>query len=153
MQEDVKALFHLLEKKNRCLLKFHKLNNDEIERLTAGCQDNLDNFYHDREALLSAIDQVDKRIAEEEKPARFEAQTAEKKRLKKILRLKRDMVLSILDQDLVILSLMSGLQEDNENELQPKASHKALARKAVVPLSRPAAKENRPPAAIEKAAA
>ena len=126
MQEDVKSLFCLLEKKNDCLLKFHKLNNSEIGRLTCGCQDNLDNFYHAREALLAAIDKADKRIAAEEKAARFEARKEEKKKLKKLLRLKRDLVLSILDQDLVILSLMNGLREDDQPEA-PKTSRRAAS--------------------------
>ena len=139
MQEDVKSLFCLLEEKNDCLLKFHKLNNSEIGRLSDGCQDNLEKFYHAREALLNAIDKVDKRIAAEEKAARFEARKEEKKKLKKILRLKRDLALSILDQDLVILSLMNGLHEDDPPEV-PKISQKA---------------QKRPPAErrIEKAAA
>lgn len=111
MEEEVQSLFNLLEEKNSYLLEFHKINNNEIERLIKGHQDNLENFYYSRELLLNAIDKLDKQIAKEEKNACFEAQQEEKRKLKEILLLKRNMVLSILDQDLTIISLVDKLKK------------------------------------------
>lgn len=114
MEEEVQSLFNLLEEKNSYLLEFHKINNNEIERLIKGHQDNLENFYYSRELLLNAIDRLDSQIAKEEKNACFEAQKEEKKKLKEILHLKRNMVLSILDQDLTIISLVDRLNQKNK---------------------------------------
>lgn len=116
MEEEVQFLFNLLEEKNSYLLEFHKINNNEIERLIKGHQDNLENFYYSRELLLNAIDKLDKQIAKEEQNACFEAQQEEKRKLKEILLLKRNMVLSILDQDLTIISLVDRLNKTNEKK-------------------------------------
>ena len=117
MEEEVQSLFNLLEEKNSYLLEFHKINNNEIERLIKGHQDNFENFYYSRELLLNAIDKLDKQIAKEEKGTCFEVQTEEKKKLKEILHLKRNMVLSILDQDLTIISLVDKLNQKNRKSV------------------------------------
>ena len=114
MEAEVQSLFNLLEEKNSYLLEFHKINNKEIERLAEGRHDNLENFYYSRELLLNAIDRLDKRIALEEKTVHFEAQKEEKKKLQDILHLKKSMVLSILDQDLTIISLVDRLNQKNQ---------------------------------------
>ena len=116
MEEGVQSLFNLLEEKNSYLLEFHKINNNEIERLVKGHQDNLENFYYSRELLLNAIDKLDKQIAEGEKHAFFAPHKEEKKKLKEILLLKRNMVLSILDQDLTIISLVDRLNQKNRKK-------------------------------------
>ena len=113
MEKEVQSLFNLLEEKNSYLLEFHKINNKEIERLVKGRQDNFENFYYSRELLLNAIDRLDKQIAREEQAACFEARKSEKKKLQEILRLKKSMVLSILDQDLTIISLVDRLNQRN----------------------------------------
>ena len=113
MEEEVQSLFNLLEEKNSYLLEFHKINNKEIERLVEGRQDNLENFYYSRELLLNAIDRLDKQIVKEDKTSPLEAHKTEKKKLQEILRLKRNMVLSILDQDLTIISLVDRLNQKN----------------------------------------
>ena len=119
MEEEVQSLFNLLEEKNSYLLEFHKINTDEIERLAKGSMDNLENFYYSRELLLNAIDRLDKKIAKEKQTAclethNFEVQREEKKKLQEILHLKKSMVLSILDQDLAIISLVDKLNQKNQ---------------------------------------
>ncbi len=111
MSKKVIALLELLEQKNSYLLEFHKINIDEINRLHQGCIDNLENFYYSRELLLNAIDKLDHKFSEKDTSGDFlKANKAEKKKLLEILKLKKDMVLSILDQDLVIISLIEKLQ-------------------------------------------
>ena len=95
-------------------MEFHKINNTEIEKLVQGCSDNLENFYYSRELLLNAIDRLDKQIAAEEQSTGFEAQNIEKQKLQELLRLKKSMVLSILDQDLIIISLVDRLQKNTK---------------------------------------
>lgn len=119
MEEEVQSLFNLLEEKNSYLLEFHKINTDEIERLTKGLTDNLENFYYSRELLLNAIDRLDKKIAKEKETTcletqNLEVQREEKKKLQEILHLKKSMVLSILDQDLAIISLVDKLNQKNQ---------------------------------------
>lgn len=112
MEGGAQSLFHLLEEKNSYLMEFHKINNTEIERLIQGCSDNLEDFYYSRELLLNAIDKLDKQIADAEQSAPFEAQADEKNKLEELLRLKKKVVLSILDQDLIIISLIDRLQKN-----------------------------------------
>ena len=110
MGKDIMNLLEILDRKNDYLLEFHKINTEEIERLNKGCIDNLENFYYGREILLNAIDKIDNTISEQGKESKYEVNKMEKKKLEEILKLKKKMVLSILDQDLVIISLVEELQ-------------------------------------------
>ncbi len=114
MSKEVLTLLEILEQKNSYLLEFHRINIDEIDRLYQGRIDNLENFYYSREILLNAIDKLDYKFSE--KGAQkyfFKANKKEKGKLIEILKLKKSMVLSILDQDLVIISLVEKLQNKN----------------------------------------
>ena len=114
MDKEVQSLFDLLEKKNSYLLEFHKINTEEMDRLAEGRADNLETFYYSREILLNAIDKLDKRIQERDDGNEDQSVGApEKKKLKEILNLKNNMVLSILDQDLTILSLVEKLNQQS----------------------------------------
>ena len=106
------SLFHLLEQKNSYLLEFHKLNMDELNRLAEGRMNNLENFYYSRELLLNAIHKLDDQISQNQ-IEELEVNKKEKKKLVDILNLKRKMVLSILDQDLAIISLVDQLKKIN----------------------------------------
>ena len=112
MDREVQSLFAMLEQKNSYLLEFHKINNEEMDRLSEGCADYLEDFYYSRELLLNAISKLDKQIQEkEQKPAPLVG-ISEKNKLKKLLSLKKNMILSILDQDLTILSLVEKINKD-----------------------------------------
>ena len=104
-------ILDLLERKNSYLLEFHKINNKEISRLSKGCIRNLENFYYSRELLLNAIGRLDSRCNYEEFSKRCKVNFKEKEKLSHIFKLKDDMVRSILDQDVVILSLVDKLHE------------------------------------------
>ncbi|MCY4321489.1 MAG: hypothetical protein OXC37_03670 [Bdellovibrionaceae bacterium] len=106
------SLFQLLEQKNSYLLKFHEINKDELERLSEGSTDNLENFYYSREILLNAIKKLDDQTSNKIKAVKVNKQ--EKKKLIDILNLKRKMILSILDQDLAIISLVDEIKKSNK---------------------------------------
>lgn len=111
MNPEDMSLFQLLEQKNSYLLEFHKINMDELKRLSEGSIDNLENFYYSREILLNAIKKLDDKTSSKIKSLKVNKQ--EKKKLIDILNLKRKMILSILDQDLVIISLIDQLKQSN----------------------------------------
>ena len=117
MTKETESLFKILEQKNSYLVEFHKINTKEIELLTKGSLDNLENFYYSRELLLNAIERIDKRISDKRMLSDSSITKTERKKLEEILKSKKNMVLSILNQDLAIFSLV----EKNEKS-QKKAS-------------------------------
>ena len=110
MNKEMMSLFEMLEQKNSYLLEFHKINMDELSRLAEGCIDNLENFYYSRELLLNAINKLDSRLLWDNLNENLQINTVEKKKLMDILNLKRKMVMSILDQDLTIISLVDQIK-------------------------------------------
>ena len=110
------SLFQLLEQKNSYLVEFHKINMDELKRLAEGSINNLENFYYSREILLNAINKLDDKISTN-KIKSLKVNKEEKKKLINILSLKRKMVLSILDQDLTIISLVDQLKKSNTTDI------------------------------------
>ena len=110
------VLFGLLEQKNSYLLEFHKLNMDELNLLANGRIDHLEDFYYSRELLLNAISKLDIKISEDEID-NLQVNKNQKKKLVDILNLKRKMVMSILDQDLAIISLVNELKKDKTTDI------------------------------------
>lgn len=104
------SLIEILDKKNNYLLEFHKINLEEMGRLNHGFIDNLENFYYSREILLNAIDKIDNEISSQQSVSKCTVNRDQKQKLEKVLDFKKDMVLSILDQDLTIISLVEQLQ-------------------------------------------
>ncbi|MCZ0932141.1 MAG: hypothetical protein OXJ52_03200 [Oligoflexia bacterium] len=116
MHSEAITLFQLLEQKNSYLLEFHEINMDELSRLAEGSVNNLENFYYSREILLNAINKLDHEISKNKIEA-LKVNKQEKKKLIDILNLKRKMVLSILDQDLAIISLVGQLKKSNTKDI------------------------------------
>ncbi|MDE0092872.1 MAG: hypothetical protein OXN83_06275 [Oligoflexia bacterium] len=110
------SLFQLLEQKNSYLMEFHKINMDELQRLAEGSMDNLENFYYSRELLLNAINKLDNKISHN-KMESLRVNKREKKKLIDVLNLKKKMILSILDQDLAIISLVDQLKKANTKDI------------------------------------
>jgi len=104
------SLFNLLEQKNSYLLEFHKLNMSELKLLAEGKMNHLEDFYYSRELLLNAISKLDDKLEENEMGG-VQVDKKQKKKFLDILNLKRKMVMSILDQDLVIISLINELKK------------------------------------------
>ena len=116
MHTEAISLFQLLEQKNSYLLEFHKINMNELKRLAEGSLKNLEDFYYSREILLNAINKLDSKISTN-KIKTLTVNKKEKKKLIDILNLKRKMVLSILDQDLAIISLVDQLKNSAAKDL------------------------------------
>ena len=112
MDREVFSIFETLEKKNSYLLEFHKINMEELGRLAQGSLKNLENFYYSREILLNAISHLDDKISLNDLKKNIKINKKEKKKLLDILNLKRKMVMSILDQDLTIISLVDKLKKE-----------------------------------------
>ena len=112
-QQGVFSLFEVLEQKNSYLLEFHKINMNELVRLAEGYIDNLENFYYSRELLLNAINKLDDTISHNNLDKNLKINKIQKQKLIDILNLKRKMVLSILDQDLTIMSLIDRIRNGN----------------------------------------
>lgn len=113
---EVISLFDLLEQKNSYLLEFHKINMDQLGHLSKGSLKNLEDFYYSRELLLDAIHKLDCQISGN-KLEHITAKKSEKKKLIEILNLKKKMVMSILDQDLAILSLINELKKNGTADI------------------------------------
>ena len=113
MHKEAFSLFKILEQKNSYLLEFHKINMNELGRLAEGCIDNLENFYYSRELLLNAINKLDDKISQNNLDEDLKVNKTQKKKLIDILNLKRKMVMSILDQDLTIMSLVDQIKKRN----------------------------------------
>ncbi len=107
---EVSALFEAMEQKNSYLLELHKINMSELARLAEGCIDNLEDFYYSRELLLNAINKLDDEIFQDNWNKNLKISALHKQKLAELLNLKKQMVLSILDQDLTIISLIGKIK-------------------------------------------
>ena len=104
------SLFRLLEERNSRLKELYKINALEMKRLSQGRTGNLKKFCFVREQLLQAIARADEKIASApppSKPSRLSRQ--DKNKIKNLLLLKRAVILSILDQDIAIISLVEDI--------------------------------------------
>lgn len=110
MNVEITSVLEMLEKKNSYLLEFHKINNDELSRLHKGHTNNLENFYYSREILLNAIDRIDHELSFKKSKKTLKTSKKEKDKFVELIKFKQDMVLSILDQDITIISLVEELQ-------------------------------------------
>ena len=113
MDQEVCSLFTALEQKNSYLLELHKINMEELDRLAEGCLDNLENFYYSREILLDAIKKLDKKLSKQNWDQSLKVDKKEKKKLIDIFQFKKKMVMSILDQDLAIISLVDAFKKND----------------------------------------
>ena len=105
-------LVELLNKKNRFLNQFNKLNNKAIHRIKMGDTSQLNKFYFSRQILLDSIEGIDKNL----KSLTLKALSSdEKKEAKKLLNKKRKLVSSILKQDMVIHSCLQDIQSFGED--------------------------------------
>lgn len=119
MNKKLISLFEILDRKNSYLLEFHKINMDELKRLAEGHTDNLENFYYSRELLLNAIYKLDDQISKDYETKALRVSARDKKKLINTLNFKKKMVMSILDQDLTIMSLVDQMKKES---IKPIAS-------------------------------
>ena len=116
MKENVYQLFKMLDKKNSYLREFYDVNAREIKRLVRGEFDKLETFYYSRELILNAIERIDKQLKTNKLIQEPSISNQDRIRLKEIFKLKQNMVLSILDQDMAIFSMVE--KGENQTELK-----------------------------------
>lgn len=121
-------VLNLLKEKNSCLQKFRELNEKEIEFISSGNFDNLENFYIAREGILGIIQRVDEMIEIASLSFEEAAATAElKSEIQMTLQKRNTLVNSILEQDLEILSNIDKAKSEIIKELaQVRATRKAV---------------------------
>lgn len=124
-------LIQFLNEKNHFLEKFYSLNERQIARLEGGMFDDIEKFYNQREDLLKILKYVDAEIhsahmAHKDEDGAFANE--EKAQIRDALRVKETYVNKILDQDLIVLSLIDEAKSQIIKELQDiKKAKKALS--------------------------
>lgn len=124
-------LIQFLNEKNHFLEKFYSLNERQVARLEGGLFDDIEKFYNQREDLLKILKYVDAEIhtshmSHKEMGSKFDA--SQKEMIRGALRTKESYVKRILDQDLIILSLIDEAKSQIIKELQDiRKSKTALA--------------------------
>lgn len=124
-------LVQFLNEKNHFLEKFYSLNEKQISLLESGQFDHIEKFYNQREDLLKILKYIDAEIykahsTHREMKAIFSEE--EKMEIREALRTKEVYVKRILDQDLIVLSLIDEAKTRIIKELQEvQKARKALA--------------------------
>lgn len=124
-------LIQFLNEKNHFLEKFYALNEKQISLLESGQIDEIEKFYMQREDLLKILKYIDAEIykshaAHKETGATYTEE--EKAEIRSSLRVKEMYVKKILDQDLIVLSLIDEAKSRIIKELQDvQKARKALA--------------------------
>jgi hypothetical protein len=124
-------LIQFLNEKNHFLEKFFSLNEKQISLLESGQFDEIEKFYNQREDLLKILKYIDAEIykahmSNKESQNTFTEQN--KQDIRETLRAKEIYVRKILDQDLIVLSLIDEAKSKIIKELQEvQKARKALA--------------------------
>ncbi len=114
-------IIQFLNEKNHFLEKFYSLNERQITRLEGGVFDDIEKFYNQREDLLKILKYVDTEIHQSHmshKDMSGSFNDGEKGLIREALRAKEMYVKKILDQDLLILSLIDEAKSQIIKELQ-----------------------------------
>ena len=124
-------LIQFLNEKNHFLEKFCSLNEKQISLLEGGQFDEIERFYNQREDLLKILKYIDAEIykahmSQKDSTTGFSDQ--QKHEIRDSLRTKEIYVKKILDQDLIVLSLIDDAKNRIIKELQDvQKTRKALA--------------------------
>lgn len=124
------TIIELLSEKNEILMRFHKLNEEELLNFVDGNFDRFEEFYSQREDLLNLVKDIDAEVGDlnEEEingPALSDIQKAQ---VLKLIELKNEIVQNILAQDLQILSMIESAKTEIIKELrQTQTVRKGLA--------------------------
>ena len=100
--------FELINRKNKCLEKFYKINRSELINLKKGIFKNMKTFYERREAILEKIKKLDYKIEsinfEEETPPEWKEEQLEQAH--EAMAHRSHLVSEIVSQDLHIISFV-----------------------------------------------
>lgn len=124
-------LIQFLNEKNHFLEKFYSLNEKQISLLESGQFDEIEKFYNQREDLLKILKYVDSEIYKSHmdyKDMNGVFNDDQKLEIREALRVKETYVKRILEQDLIVLSLIDEAKSQIIRELQGiQKTKKALA--------------------------
>ena len=124
-------LIQFLNEKNHFLEKFYSLNEKQISLLESGQFDEIEKFYNQREDLLKILKYVDSEIYKSHmdyKDMNGVFNDDQKLEIRDALRVKETYVKRILEQDLIVLSLIDEAKSQIIRELQGiQKTRKALA--------------------------
>ena len=124
-------ILHLLQERNRYLIKFSVLNKSELKKFQEGNYNDLDAFYNTRENILGMIGKIEMLISrkiEELKEDALFTSSEFKNTINEILRMKDKIIKEILDLDLDILSTIDKEKSKIFNEMQTiKKSKKVIS--------------------------
>lgn len=122
------SVVELLTDKNTCLEKFFKLNEAELESLSAGNFEGLETFYQSRDGILEIIRKIDEMIerSHDEVGGVREDDLALRDGIIEALDYKQNLVTKILEQDLEILSLVENKKSNIIKELNQIKSTKKI---------------------------
>ena len=114
-------LIQFLNEKNHFLEKFFSLNEKQIALLESGQFDEIEKFYNQREDLLKILKYIDTEIHtahmnHKEMSGTFSE--AQKSEIREALRTKEVYVRKILEQDLIVISLIDEAKSQIIKELQ-----------------------------------
>lgn len=124
-------ILHLLQERNRYLIKFSVLNKSELKKFKDGNYNDLDAFYNTRENLLGMVTKIEMLISrkiEELKEDALFTSAEFKNTINEILKMKDNIIKEILDLDLDILSTIDREKSKIFNEMQSiKKSRKGIS--------------------------
>lgn len=124
-------LIQFLNEKNHFLEKFYALNEKQISLLESGQFDEIEKFYNHREDLLKILKYIDAEIYKahaSHKEMNSSYTENEKSEIRSALRTKEIYVKKIVEQDLIVLSLIDEAKSRIIKELQDiQKARKALA--------------------------
>lgn len=124
-------ILHLLQERNRYLIKFSVLNKSELKKFREGNYEELDVFYNTRENILGMVSKIEllisRRIEALKEDAVFTSSEF-KNTINEILRMKDKIIKEILDLDLDILSTIDREKSKIFNEMNSiKKSKKVIS--------------------------
>jgi hypothetical protein len=114
-------LIQFLNEKNHFLEKFYSLNEKQIALLESGQFDEIEKFYNQREDLLKILKYIDSETHQahmDHKEMTGTFNEAQKSEIREALRVKEMYVRKILEQDLVVISLIDEAKNQIIKELQ-----------------------------------
>ena len=123
-------LVQFLNEKNHFLEKFYSVNEEQITLLENFQFDKIDQFYNQREDLLKIINYIDAEIYRAHlqfKEMNLGFTEIEKCQIRESMKIKEMYVKKILEQDLIVLSLIDEAKSQIIKELQDvKKARKAM---------------------------
>ena len=114
-------IIHLLQERNRYLIKFSTLNKDELKKFKDGNYNNVDEFYNARESILGMINKIEFLVStklEELNNADSVILDGNRTAVEEILKIKDQIVKEILELDLEILSTIDKEKSKIFTEMQ-----------------------------------